>query len=59
MGHAIISLFIVNKANWFALLTMVCHKSCKLFCVSGCHSSESHNEQHEGVVNASLNVLSE
>ena len=31
MGHAIISLSIVNKANWFALLTMVCHKSCNLF----------------------------
>ena len=31
MGQAIISLSIVNKANWFALLTMVCHKSCNLF----------------------------
>ena len=31
MGHAIISLSIVNRANWFALLTMVCHKSCNLF----------------------------
>ena len=29
------------------------------FCVSGCNSSESHNEQHVGVVNASVTALSE
>ena len=57
MGHAIISLSIESELVCF--INYGLSQVMQALCVSGCNSSESNNEQHEGVVNASVTVLSE